>query len=84
MAPADPIEEITRLLPSDYGTAYLHISGIVAGMGFGEFYVRDARQSYRLEIEHRDEVYKLPVLLSSEETKVSAESDRSPISLRPT
>ncbi len=81
--PADPIEELTCSLPPECGTAYVRISGVIDGMGFGELYVRDTRESYRLEIEHRDEAFKLPVLLSPGETKVSAETDRSPISLHP-
>ncbi len=77
------VEDSTLSLPPECGSGRVHLSCIAPGLGYGELHVQNASESLRLRIDHAEAGFKLTVLLSRDEARVSAEDNGNPITVSP-
>lgn len=77
------VDDSTLSLPHECGSGGIHLSRVAPGLGYGEFHVQDATEPLKLQVEHGEPGFKLTVLLSPAEARVSAERDGSPITVSP-
>lgn len=77
------VEDSTLCLPDECGSGTVHLSCVAPGLGYGELHIRSASERFHLQVEHGEPGFKLTVLLSPEEARVSAEGGGRPITVSP-